>query len=70
MNVGANYLREHMVAQDRLHYIITNGGLAPNIVPAEAEVWYFARAPHDGELASLWRRLVKMARDAAGASRC
>lgn len=65
MNVGANYLREHMVAQDRLHYIITNGGLAPNIVPAEAEVWYFARAPHDGELASLWRRLVKVAKGAA-----
>ncbi len=65
MNVGANYLREHMVAQDRLHYVITQGGLAPNIVPPEAEVWYFARAPHDGELVSLWRRLVKVAKGAA-----
>lgn len=65
MNVGANYMREHMVAQDRLHYVITQGGLAPNIVPPEAEVWYFARAPHDGELASLWRRLVKVAKGAA-----
>ena len=65
MNVGANYLREHTVDQDRLHYVITNGGLAPNIVPAEAEVWYFVRAPHDRELASLWQRLVKVAQGAA-----
>lgn len=65
MNVGANYLREHMVGQDRLHYVTTNGGLAPNIVPSSAEVWYYARAPHDGELAALWRRLVKVAKGAA-----
>lgn len=65
MNIGANYLREHMVDQDRLHYVITNGGQAPNIVPAEAEVWYFARAPHDRELASLWQRLNKVANGAA-----
>lgn len=65
MNVGANYLREHIIDHDRLHYVITNGGLAPNIVPAEAEVWYFVRAPHDRELASLWQRLVKVANGAA-----
>lgn len=65
MNVGANYLREHMLDQDRLHYTITNGGQAPNIVPPEAEVWYFIRAPHEVELASLWQRLVKVAKGAA-----
>ncbi|MDR1920166.1 MAG: peptidase dimerization domain-containing protein, partial [Candidatus Adiutrix sp.] len=65
MNVGSNYLREHMLDQDRLHYVITNGGQAPNIVPQEAEVWYFARAPHDGELAALWARLIKVAKGAA-----
>ncbi len=65
MNIGANYLREHMIDQDRLHYVITKGGQAPNIVPAEAEVWYFVRAPHDRELASLWRRLMKVANGAA-----
>ncbi|MDL2285724.1 amidohydrolase [Desulfovibrio sp. OttesenSCG-928-F07] len=65
MNVGANYLREHMLDQDRLHYVITNGGQAPNIVPADAEVWYFARAPHADELVSLWERLVNVARGAA-----
>ena len=65
MNVGANYLREHMLDQDRLHYVITKGGLAPNIVPAEAEVWYFVRAPHDAELALLFQRLVNVAKGAA-----
>lgn len=65
MNVGANYLREHMVDQDRLHYVITNGGQAPNIVPAEAEVWYFGRSPSSEELQSLWQRLNKVAQGAA-----
>lgn len=65
MNVGANYLREHMLDQNRLHYVITNGGVAPNIVPQEAEVWYFGRATHSEELASMWQRLNNVARGAA-----
>jgi len=65
MNIGANYLREHMLDQDRLHYVTTNGGLAPNIVPSSAEAWYYARAPHIDELVSLWRRLLKVANGAA-----
>lgn len=65
MNVGANYLREHMIDQNRLHYTITNGGTAPNIVPPEAEVWYYGRAPHSEELQSMWRRLSKVAEGAA-----
>lgn len=65
MNVGANYLREHMIDDDRLHYVITDGGRAPNIVPADAEVWYFARAPHATELVLLWERLQNIAKGAA-----
>ena len=65
MNVGANYLREHMLDQNRLHYVITDGGPSPNIVPPRAEVWYYARAPHDAELVHLWTRLLKVARGAA-----
>jgi aminobenzoyl-glutamate utilization protein B len=65
MNVGSNYVREHMLDQDRLHYVITKGGIAPNIVPAEAEVWYYIRAPHVDELGSLWKRLAKIAQGAA-----
>ncbi len=44
MNVGANYMREHVKETSRLHYVITNGGAQPNVVPATAQVWYFVRA--------------------------
>lgn len=47
MNVGANYMREHMIDEARVHYAITNsGGMSPNVVQKEAEVSYFVRAPH------------------------
>ena len=45
MNVGANYLREHIIDQARIHYVITNGGGQPNVVPEKAQVWYYIRAP-------------------------
>jgi aminobenzoyl-glutamate utilization protein B len=44
MNVGANYMREHVKQTNRIHYVITNGGGQPNVVPATAQVWYFVRA--------------------------
>ena len=44
MNVGVNYMREHIKETSRIHYVITNGGGQPNVIPAEAEVWYFVRA--------------------------
>lgn len=44
MNVGANYMREHLKEDARVHYVITNGGGAPNVVPAKATVWYYVRA--------------------------
>ncbi|WP_437206435.1 amidohydrolase [Planctomicrobium sp. SH664] len=44
MNVGTNYMREHITEDARLHYVITNGGGQPNIVPPEATVWYYIRA--------------------------
>jgi len=64
MNVGANYMREHMIPDARLHYVITNGGLAPNIVPAEAEVHYFIRAPERYQVDELYNRLIKVAEGA------
>lgn len=45
MNVGCNYLREHIIDGGRMHYIIIDGGMAPNIVPATAAVRYSVRAP-------------------------
>ncbi|GAB4139341.1 MAG: M20 family metallopeptidase [Planctomycetaceae bacterium] len=44
MNVGVNYMREHVKEDARFHYVITNGGGAPNVVPPKATVWYFIRA--------------------------
>lgn len=43
MNVGWNYRREHLRLQHRSHYVITNGGDQPNVVPANASVWYYFR---------------------------
>jgi len=64
MNVGANYLREHIIPDARLHYIITNGGKAPNVVPEEAEVYYFIRAPQRYQVDEIYHRLVNIAKGA------
>ncbi len=45
MNVGVNYMREHVVQETRMHYIIEAGGHEPNIVPDYARSWYYVRAP-------------------------
>lgn len=45
MNTGVEYMREHTGEKARIHYTITDGGSAPNVVPSEATVWYFVRAP-------------------------
>ncbi|MFX1284048.1 MAG: M20 family metallopeptidase [Promethearchaeota archaeon] len=65
MNVGCNYLREHMIPDARVHYVITKGGQAPNIVPDEAEVWYFVRGPRLEDVKALYPRVVKVAEGAA-----
>jgi amidohydrolase len=65
MNVGANYLREHIHAQARIHYVITNGGGAPNIVPAKASVWYYVRAPKREIVEETYARLINISRGAA-----
>lgn len=65
MNVGANYLREHVIEKARIHYVITNGGMAPNIVPEDAEVWYYVRAPKRADVREISKRLHKIAEGAA-----
>ena len=65
MNVGANYLREHVETSIRLHYCITNGGQVPNSVPDNAEVWYMVRAPRYEQVQGVVDRLVKCAEGAA-----
>lgn len=65
MNVGANYLREHIPPTWRMHYIITDGGAAPNIVPEKAEVWYMLRADDREQAEQLQQRLGRIAQGAA-----
>ncbi len=64
-NVGANYLREHVPADVRIHYIICEGGVAPNIVPDKASVWYYVRSRQREDVEAVYRRLVKIAEGAA-----
>ncbi len=64
MNVGANYLREHVHSSTRIHYVITDGGLAPNVVPNRAEVWYYVRAPRRAQVEEVYARLLDIARGA------
>lgn len=64
MNIGANFLREHIIETARIHYVITNGGGAPNVVPDEAEVWYFVRAPRRDQVEAITARVRAIARGA------
>lgn len=66
MNVGANYLREHMIPEARVHYAITDtGGDAPNVVQAHAQVIYSVRAPRTDQVYELAERVHNIARGAA-----
>ena len=65
MNVGANYLREHIIDKARMHYVITHGGVAPNIVPKYAESLFFVRAPQRSDVRDIVRRLKLIAQGAA-----
>ncbi len=66
MNVGVNYLREHMIPNARIHYVTINGGgTAPNVVPAEAASLYSVRTPKIEQLAPLFERVKDIAHGAA-----
>jgi aminobenzoyl-glutamate utilization protein B len=65
MNVMVNYMREHVPQEVRIHYIITNGGAAPNIVPEFAESYYYVRHPDPRVVAEVFERVRKAAEGAA-----
>ena len=66
MNVGVNYLREHVKSDARMHYAYLNdGGDAPNIVPAAATLLYALRAPESSYVAELYDRVSDVAKGAA-----
>lgn len=64
MNVASNYLREHLFYTYRLHYVITEGGEAPNVVPDKASVWYYIRNT-DNRLEEMYNRVLDCAKGAA-----
>ncbi len=66
MNIGVQFLREHMEDGARIHYAITNsGGVSPNVVQARADVLYFVRSPHVADALKLQARVDKIAEGAA-----
>ncbi len=65
MNMMVNMMREHTTMDTRIHYVITSGGSAPNVVPDFAEVFYYVRHSDADEVRALWPRLEAAAKGAA-----
>jgi aminobenzoyl-glutamate utilization protein B len=65
MNYMVNMMREHVPQATRIHYVITQGGEAPNVVPDFAEVYYYVRHPEAEKLQQIWKRVTDISRAAA-----
>ncbi|MEZ5693188.1 MAG: amidohydrolase [Altererythrobacter sp.] len=65
MNMMVNMMREHTTMDTRIHYVITEGGSAPNVIPDFAEVFYYVRHSDADEVRALWTRLEAAAEGAA-----
>lgn len=66
MNVGVNYLREHIIQDARVHYAVTDtGGFSPAVVQPQAEVLYLIRAPKNHQVKSIYERVCNIAKGAA-----
>lgn len=61
MNVGVNYMREHVVQETRMHYVIEDGGHEPNVVPPYARSWYYVRAPTRDLVDQYYERVLRIA---------
>jgi aminobenzoyl-glutamate utilization protein B len=64
-NLMVNMMREHVPQDARIHYVITAGGSAPNVVPDAAEVFYYVRHPTAAGVKEIWARVEDAARGAA-----
>ncbi|MCS6851409.1 MAG: amidohydrolase [Gemmataceae bacterium] len=69
MNVGVNYMREHVKETTRVHHVITQGGGQPNVVPASAQVWYYVRANTHEDVERVFDWVCDIAEAAAKMSR-
>jgi len=65
MNIGVNYLREHIIQEARIHYVVESGGDQPNVVPAYARSWYYVRAPERDQVEQIYDRVLEIAKGAA-----
>ena len=65
MNTGVNFLREHVIQDARIHYVIEKGGDQPNVVPAYARSWYYIRAPEREQLEFIYDWILDIAKGAA-----
>ncbi|UCD96488.1 MAG: amidohydrolase [Candidatus Bathyarchaeota archaeon] len=65
MNVGVNFLREHVAQDVRIHYVIEKGGEQPNVVPSYARSWYYVRAPERSETEFIYEWVTEIAHGAA-----
>ena len=65
MDNMVNMMREHVPQETRIHYVITAGGRAPNVVPDFSEVFYYVRHPKRDQVVAIFDRLVKTAKGAA-----
>jgi len=66
MNIGVQFLREHIIQEARIHYaIINSGGFSPNVVQANAEVLYLIRSPKTPQVEEIYKRVNKIAAGAA-----
>jgi len=64
MNMGVNYLREHVIQDARIHYVIQKGGDQPNVVPPYARSWYYVRAPERDQLEFIYDWILDIAKGA------
>jgi aminobenzoyl-glutamate utilization protein B len=65
MDDGVNFMREHVKEDARIHYVITNGGGQPNVVPPDAEVWYYIRANRHSDVEQYFAWVSEIAKGAA-----
>lgn len=65
MNYGVNQMREHVQPSARIHYVIPNGGEAPNVVPEYAKVWYYVRDVSRERVEENYQRVLNIAEGAA-----
>jgi aminobenzoyl-glutamate utilization protein B len=65
MNTGVNFMREHVIQETRIHYVIEDGGHEPNVVPAYARSWYYVRAPTRDYVNKYYDWILRIAKGAA-----